>query len=232
MRRSCQSLFVNLTRRKNVANVECVTAARGLTETSAGHTFNVISRDRSQALRNLEGWKSAFIIDAHQGRSFFYQFVNEIAANTCLKALNSCMLVCEFSSVDISIPDILPNSKAYYQQQLTIQKQRCLELYEQCLAAKDERYGLEFRQAANDGNTETMLQLKSQWTRLDVNSSGNKSKQTAAHRAASQGHVAVLRLLYSLGANFNLADNDGHEAQDYAKTAETNDFFATLEIAK
>lgn len=44
-------------------------------------------------------------------------------------------------------------------------------------------YNLAFRQAANNGSTDTMLQIKSQWTQLDIISSGATSLQTAAHYA-------------------------------------------------
>lgn len=93
-------------------------------------------------------------------------------------------------------------------------------------------YHLAFREAANKGNTAEMIQLKNRWGQLDINASGAKSLQTAAHRAASQGQVAALRLLYNLGANFGLTDKAGHKAKHYANTVETREFFTYIKIAK
>lgn len=227
-----RTCFLNLTQRMHVADVECVTLAVGsTTQNSLGHSFNILNRDRSQALDNLNSWKSAFIIDAQQRKSFYYQFVKEYPQSTCLKSLNVFNVVAECSSIDAPITDFLTKTIAFYQQQLATLKQSSLALYEQRRAARNPD-NLAFRQAANDGNTNEMIRLKDQKTELNINSSGIKSLQTAAHRAAAQGQVAALRLLYNLGANLDLTDSKGKKAQDYAKTAEIRDFFATVEIAK
>jgi len=39
--------------------------------------------------------------------------------------------------------------------------------------------------------------------RLDIDSVGQGSQQTAAHRAASKGNTAALRLLFNPNARFN-----------------------------
>lgn len=92
-------------------------------------------------------------------------------------------------------------------------------------------YNVKFREAANVGNTTQMIQLRKQH-QIDINGFGAKSLQSAAHRAAANGHVAALRLLYNLGADFSLTDTNGKTAKMHAKTQEAHDFFALIEIAQ
>ncbi len=97
-------------------------------------------------------------------------------------------------------------------------------------AANADRLELEFRQAAYENKTKTMLALSDRGVNID--SKGIVSGQTAAHRAAAKGNAEALRLLFNLGANFDLQDSDGKTPQEHAQSPETTMIFALIRSGK
>lgn len=66
---------------------------------------------------------------------------------------------------------------------------------------------LQFRQAAADGNLKTVTDLVKD---VEINEAGKESKQTALHRAASNGHGPVVTLLLKAKAAVDCKDKDGN----------------------
>lgn len=85
---------------------------------------------------------------------------------------------------------------------------------------------LKLREAASKNDTATLISLKG---KVDINSAGPTSKQTAAHRAAAGGHINTLQLLFNLGADFSLVDKNGNTPRDLAKTEEAKKLFMLIE---
>lgn len=79
---------------------------------------------------------------------------------------------------------------------------------------KKAKLELDLRQAAADGSQKRVRELLK--TKVDVNSAGSLSKQTALHRAASKGNTHILPLLINAGADINLLEKDNNNARQLA----------------
>lgn len=221
------SAFVNLTQIMQVPFLVEETVL--FAPSGANHSFVLLNRDSSHANNSIAGWHTALVIDTLKNIAFFYQFVGHVATDTCIKYAPLWRIMSATSSVDVSIPTELPLTTAFYQQQLAQLKQQTKAVYEKIIR---DGHNLPFRQAAHEGNTALMIELRKKWPEIDVNDVGATSQQSAAHRAAISDQAASLRLLYNLGADFSLKDAKGKTAKVYAKTHETIDFFALIDIAQ
>lgn len=93
---------------------------------------------------------------------------------------------------------------------------------------------LAFRKAAAKNQTRDMIRLCKGININAVAIGESSSRKTAAHRAAEFGQVNALRLLYNLGADFQLTDRDGKKPCELVRSddKETTLFFTLITDAE